>query len=39
MLPITWLGEGVTILHCMVEDKHLVLADSIAVLQIPDGIE
>jgi len=35
----TWLGEGVAIPHGMVEDKRLVLADSVAVLQIPDGVE
>lgn len=35
----TWLGEGVAIPHGMVEDKHLVMKDSVAVLQIPRGIE
>lgn len=35
----TWLGEGVAIPHGMVEDKHLVMKDSVAVLQIPHGIE
>lgn len=35
----TWLGQGVAIPHGMVEDKNLVIRDSIAVLQVPQGVE
>lgn len=34
----TWLGEGVAIPHGMVEDRNLVLSDTVAILQIPGGV-
>lgn len=35
----TWLGSGVAIPHGMVNDKHLVRADTVSVLQVPAGVE
>ncbi len=35
----TFLGSGVAIPHGMLEDKHMVNRDGIAVLQIPGGME
>ncbi|MCJ2093941.1 phosphoenolpyruvate--protein phosphotransferase [Methylobacterium sp. J-072] len=34
----TYLGHGVVIPHGMVDDRHLVLASGLAVLQVPEGI-
>ncbi|KAA6406238.1 phosphoenolpyruvate--protein phosphotransferase [Candidatus Tokpelaia sp.] len=35
----TWLGSGIAIPHGMIEDKHYVRADKVAVLQVPQGVE
>lgn len=35
----TYLGSGVAIPHCLLEDKSLIHQDGIAVLQVPNGIE
>jgi len=35
----TCLGQGVAIPHGQVQDRHLVLQDRIAVLQIPQGVD
>ncbi|RBB20453.1 PTS fructose transporter subunit IIA, partial [Xanthomonas oryzae pv. oryzae] len=38
-LANTFLGHGLAIPHGVVEDRHLVLRDGIAVLQLPEGVE
>lgn len=35
----TWLGSGIAIPHGKLSDKHYVKTDSVAVLQIPQGVK
>ncbi|WP_208435613.1 phosphoenolpyruvate--protein phosphotransferase [Bartonella phoceensis] len=35
----TWLGNGIAIPHGMVESRHLIIRDAVAVIQIPAGVE
>ena len=35
----TYLGHGVAIPHGLGKDRHLVLRDGLAILQIPQGME
>lgn len=35
----TWLGGGIAIPHGMIDDRHHILADKVAILQVPQGVE